>query len=97
VEDTRHAVSDKVREHIKALKSGVDIPEKDDDGRKPLEGDWYLSLISLPNSNPHPPHENPLPPANPFHCAIPMSAEFRIPVVVGSGKLTRVVRSVSKI
>jgi SWIM zinc finger len=50
IEDSRHAVSDKVRNHFKALKSGIPIPdEKDDHGRKPLEGDWYYSPSPLCN------------------------------------------------
>lgn len=55
MEDSRHAVSDKVRDHFQALKSGQPIPdsEKDDNGRKPLEGDWYLSLPSPSLSTSH--------------------------------------------
>jgi len=49
VEDSRHAVSDRVKEHFKNLKSGnattADVAE--DSGRKPLEGDWYHLIIIM--------------------------------------------------
>jgi len=43
VEDSRHAVSDRVKEHFKNLKSGnaPAADAADGSGRKPLEGDWY--------------------------------------------------------
>ena len=48
VEDSRHAVSDRVLQHYKSLKSGnpaTASDEPDESGRKSLEGDWYLFSI----------------------------------------------------
>lgn len=52
MEDSRHAVSDRVLQHYKSLKSGnptTTSDEPDESGRKPLEGDWCLFSILRAN------------------------------------------------
>ena len=43
MEDSRHSVSDRVLQHFKSLKNGEAPAQEEATGRKPLEGDWYIS------------------------------------------------------
>jgi len=45
VEDSRHAVSSRVLEHYKSLKSGKSVDTNDQVERRPLEGDWYIHTL----------------------------------------------------